>query len=96
MVQAPLQGRFETGVSAFGLRLAPPLQRSRGMDALIWIAGALVSSYTLFEIAGLLLHAEPPRRRTRSYHAANFQPPHRASFTVDLEPIPGRRANYYG
>ena len=66
------------------------------MDALIWIAGALVSSYTLFEIAGLLLHAEPPRRRPRTYRAASFQTPNRASFTIDLEPIPGRQANYYG
>jgi len=66
------------------------------MDALIWIAGALVSSYTLFEVAGLLLHAEPPRRRARAYRAANFHTPSRASFTIDLAPIPGRQANYYG
>lgn len=77
------------------------------MDALFWTAGAIVSLYTLVEVAGLLLHAEPPgrrrvqrtnefRRATSEFRGAAFRTAAGGSFTIDLEPIPGRQANYYG
>ena len=78
------------------------------MDALLFTAGALVTLYLLAEVAGLLLRAEPPGRhrvvRTNEFRHATpgYDGPafhtaaHGGSFTIDLEPIPGRQANYYG
>jgi len=74
------------------------------MDSFFLAAGALASVYTLVEIGGLLLRAEPPvRRRVREFRrdTADFSGPafrtaEGGIFTIDLEPIPGRQANYYG
>lgn len=61
------------------------------MDAVIWIAGTLISLYTLLEVTGLLVRAERPRRRRAAAFRAAGSP-----LTIDLEPIPGRQANFYG
>ena len=74
------------------------------MDALLYTAGALVSLYTIVEVAGLLLRAEPPARRrvrrTDEFRRAEpdfaFRTAAGGTLTIDLEPIPGRQANYYG
>jgi len=77
------------------------------MDSFFLTTGILASVYTLVEIGGLLLRAEPPvRRRVRrtcdfrrddtDFSAAVFHTAEGGIFTIDLEPIPGRQANYYG
>lgn len=77
-----------------------------GMDALLWTLGAVASLYTVVEIAGLLLRADPPGQRrvtpTTEFRQgpdlreAAFQASSGGHFTIDLEPIPGRQTNYYG
>jgi len=91
-------GPFETD----GIHVAV----SRRMDAIFWTAGALAILYTLVEIGGLLLRADPPgrrrvhrtdefRRATPDFAGGGFQTAAGGSFTIDLQPIPGRQANYY-
>jgi hypothetical protein len=67
------------------------------MDAVICVAGILLTAYTLLEVAGLLERASRSRRRApTAFRVYTRKAADGVPLTIDLEPIPGARANYYG